>query len=337
MLAFLLACGTPCPRITDTTDYALDESWLCRPGEDDSCAAEPRFVDVLADGTTEDLDVPIAEDPPYDCFYVYPTMDLRASARVHEDLEDTEGPEDAIEAQALWLRQHCRVFVPNYRQATFGCYLKSERKREPCFDVAYRDVEAAWDHYLSTWNEDRPVVLYGHSQGGQITSRLFRTRDDAQVVGSWSIGWPVDAALQCSEKDQTDCMVGYKSFLEGEDVVTSDAYAEGDEVACVVPGDDALLSAVFKVQSQSLTEGLGVENGDYIVYRDAWTAECVSGRGPNVGLEIGWAGEDDRDNPVPMDHSSLTGSNASHILDVQFAMIDLAEDMDRRVEVFQAD
>ena len=337
MIPLLLACGTPCPRVDDSVDYSDDSNWICRPGEDDLCATSPRTQEVLADGSLEEVEVSIAEDPPYDCFYVYPTVDLRAAARVHEDLTDVEGPEDATEAQALWLRQHCRVYVPNYRQATFGNYFKKEKKREPCFEVAYEDVERAWEHYLETWNEGRPVVLYGHSQGGQITSRLFRERDDEQVVAAYPIGWPVDAALQCEDAEDTDCLVSFKSFLDGDDVVTSDAYAEGEEVACVDPSDEGLVSSVFRVEEDSLVDGLDAPVGSYLVYRDAYTAECVSGRAPNVGLRIGWLGEDDRENPVPMDHSTLTGSNASHILDVQFVLVDLGEDMDRRVEAFTSD
>ena len=336
MLLLLLSCSTRCDDVVDAVDYADEDNWICLPGRDDTCAADLLAQEVLADGSLVDLDISIAVDPSYDCFYIYPTVDLRTRPAVHEDLTDLDEELDATLSQALWLRQHCRVYVPAYRQATYGNYFKREAVREPCFDRAYQDAQAAWERYLEVYNQGRPVVLYGHSQGGQVTSRLFREREDAEVVAVYPIGWPVDAGLQCSDDDETGCMVSYKSYLDDDDIPASGAYAEGDEVACVDPSHEGLLSSVFLLQSEDvIPEGMDAPVDSYLVYRDAYTAEC-QGSGDAVGLEIGWAGEDERDNPVPWDLRAIRGSNGAHVLDVPWALVDLGEDMDRRVEAFSA-
>ena len=285
--------------------------------------------EVLPDGSVVDASMPVAEDPPFDCFYVYPTMDLRVGAGVHEDLDDVEGPERAVVGQARWLRQHCRLFVPNYRQVTYGTYFKREVVSDACFEVAYGDAEAAWEHYLQVYNQGRPVMLYGHSQGGQITSRLYRDRADPQVLATYAIGWPVDAALQCEDPGQTDCMVGFKTHLDTDEVPNSEGYLEGEEVACVDPSGRGVLSAVFVVGDEEDTD-LDLPVGATVVYREAFLGECVSGEGPNVGLQVAWRGEDDRENPIDWDLRAINGSNGSHVLDVQFTLVDIGEDMVRR-------
>lgn len=331
MLLFLtLGCRARCESIDDVVDYSDEDNWICLPGREDLCTdTDIEVREVLADGSVVDIGMPVAEDPPYDCFYVYPTMDLRVRTGVHEDLTDVEGPERAITGQARWLRQHCRLYVPNYRQVTYGTYFKREVVSDGCFEVAYGDAEAAWEHYLQVYNQGRPVMLYGHSQGGQITSRLFREREDDQVLATYAIGWPVDAALQCNEPGQTGCMVGFKTHLNTDQLPDSASYAEGDEVACVDPSGDGVLSAVFVVGSEEDTD-LDIPVGATVVYRDAFLGECVSGEAPDAGLEISWRGEDERENPIDWELSSINGSNGSHVLDVQFTLVDIGEDMDRR-------
>jgi pimeloyl-ACP methyl ester carboxylesterase len=337
MLAlFVLGCGgTPCDEFTDTTDYTDESNWICLPGRDDLCSEEVDANQVRPDASVGELDVSVADNPSYDCFYVYPTTDLRRAARVHEDLSDLEDEVVAVQAQALWLRQHCRLYVPAYRQATYGNYFKRDAVAEPCFEVAYADVEAAWEEYLANHNEGRPVVLYGHSQGGQMVSRLYRERDD-DVVAAYPIGWPVSAENQCVDGDETGCVVSYKSYLDTDTPPSNRGYAEGEEVACVDPSGDGILSAVFYVDAADyLPEGLDLPVPSYVVYGDAFTGECV-GEGTDVGLEIGWRGEDDRSNPVDWDMRALTGGNGAHVLDVQWALVDLGLDMDQRAAAWNA-
>lgn len=74
MLILLLSCSNPCRTTTDV-DYALDASWICRPGHDETCT-ETSMAEVLEDGSVVDLEMDVPEDLDLDCFAIYPTMDL---------------------------------------------------------------------------------------------------------------------------------------------------------------------------------------------------------------------------------------------------------------------
>ena len=54
--------------------YSDDASWLCRPDTDDICDSGLDATVVAADGTTTVEPWTAADDPPIDCFYVYPTI-----------------------------------------------------------------------------------------------------------------------------------------------------------------------------------------------------------------------------------------------------------------------
>jgi len=62
-----------------------------------------------------------------DCFYVYPTVDLRLDAANHEDFSDLAPRTRRDRAQAARFAEACTLYVPWYRQITIGTYLRSPR------------------------------------------------------------------------------------------------------------------------------------------------------------------------------------------------------------------
>src|SRR5918997_3508090 len=103
-----------------TANYADDAHWLCKPGiADDVCSRDLDATSVAADGTTEVIDHQVAEDPPIDCFYVYPTTSFDQGP--NSDWEPAEAEEiHTVYNQAARLTSTCRVFAPVYRQATLS-------------------------------------------------------------------------------------------------------------------------------------------------------------------------------------------------------------------------
>ena len=99
-------------------------------------------------------------------------------------------------------------------------------------EIAYKDIENAFDYYMAHYNKDsnhkpRPFILAGHSQGSNLLLMLLERRfSDAalreQLVAAYVIGWSVTAddmstypALSqlgiCSSKAQTGCIVTYNT------------------------------------------------------------------------------------------------------------------------------
>src|SRR5262249_7243786 len=166
-LPLLLACSHPPAKAPAPPEHYADErAWLCLPGRDDACARNADATEIAPDGTRVVVrDTPAPGADKVDCFYVYPTVDLRMGSANHDDFRDSGPMARATFVQAARFRSACRLFVPLYRQITFGTYLRSAETKKPYTDVAFSDVRDAFAQYLSRYNEGRKIVVLGHSQG----------------------------------------------------------------------------------------------------------------------------------------------------------------------------
>ncbi|MEV0071200.1 DUF3089 domain-containing protein [Amycolatopsis sp. NPDC050768] len=126
--------------------------------------------------------------PPVDCFFVYPTVDLLSNPTLQIG-SLPPGPDDAAPAvtyaQVGPLLNHCRVFVPAYRQAPLAAHIVGVLTgTAPDYALGLEDVEQAWDTYWRDYNIDpvthrrRGVVVIGHSQGAADAASLLRDRVD---------------------------------------------------------------------------------------------------------------------------------------------------------------
>ena len=177
-----------------------------------------------------------AENPPIDCFYVYPTV----SGQTTTNADLTVDPAQTAVAilQASRFSQVCRVYAPMYRQITVVGIRALLSGTLPGGEVAasittaYSDVLSAWQDYLAHYNNGRGVVLISHSQGTLMLRRLLISRGrseagDAQVARlAMLIGGNVTVAKgkdvggdfqnipACRSADQTGCVVAYSAFNE---------------------------------------------------------------------------------------------------------------------------
>jgi len=348
--------GDPAP------DYSKDESWVCRPGTArEDCGADLSTTRVLPDGSTSPLPFTAASAPKAACFYVYPTVDLSLLPGLHRDLSDPKEQRATTAAQAARLRSVCSLHAPLYRQVTLGTYVAAKSQRQACFDAAYADVLSAFDQFLEDIGPDRPIVLLGHSQGGQNVSRLLRERFDdggalaRRLVVALPIGWSVATAPGeltggsyqslplCERREQTGCVVAYRSYGAGNALSKiSPDHAEGEQLACVNPAGDGgdasarLSMAIFPSDSPLLTLPASLEvSTPFVAYPDLFSARCVR-EGSNAGLEISVspAGGDARSAPVNFESALLSGDMGTHVLDLQLVQGDLVDLVEEKIAAF---
>lgn len=342
-----------CTPTTASPDYADKASWACRPDVDgDACDGDLTAVEVLPNGTTQRVTHQPAPAPKIDCFYIYPTVDLNVLAGLHQNIQDKSEPYKTTALQAARLSEVCRVFAPLYRQVTIGTYLTASEDRGLCFDVAYDDVRRAFEHYLQNDNQGRGFVIYGHSQGGQITSRLVRERIEtdsalrARLVAALPIGWPIgtDASQStggsfktvpiCKTKQELGCAMGYRTYAAGNVFPTDSAqFSEGSVSVCTLPSDPASSQTTLSrsyfpsnLDSGGMFPASIASQAPYVLYRRMYKARCVS-QGSSKAMEVSLAQEagDARPNPLNFSSLILAGSNGTHILDVQFTEGDLID------------
>ena len=329
MAAASLSCGedssSKAGQSEESTPSAAAQSspapsntvWLCRPGlENNPCETDLTATVIAADGSKTTESFTVARDRPIDCFYVYPTVSGQGTmnANLNIDLEETA---IAIQ-QAARFSPVCKVYAPIYRQLTLKAINTTGVDLTTARELAYRDVVAAWRDYLANYNDDRGVVLIGHSQGTGMLTRLTTEEIDPRpevrerLVSALLIGGAVTVTIgkdiggdfqntpACRSENQTGCVVAYSSFLEppppdsrfGRPRKTSSgAEPRADvEVLCVDPaslsGGTGELKSYFPVEPFPGVLGqLGgappPETTPWVAYPGRYTSHCESAEGAN--------------------------------------------------------
>ena len=121
----------------------------------------------------------------FDTFYVYATEYIMTSmaegAPEYADMENAEMLEGAAAEYMLHATAYAdstNVFMPYYRQVGLR-YAGVVWKRDGIFDAAiadmpYGDIVAALDYYFEHYNNGRPFIIAGHSQGSAIIKMVLK-------------------------------------------------------------------------------------------------------------------------------------------------------------------
>ena len=214
----LLKSATPkghfvAPAANAGPDYADPANWVARPGATDDPAS---WVPDGIEPTVGDAAV----------FYIHPTTYLE---RDSWNAALTPGGQTEMRTR-LFARSQASAFngageiwAPRYRQAAYGAFLLDSSDAAKALDLAYRDVQAAFDRFIAEVPEERPIILAGHSQGSLHLLRLLGDRRAAirgRLVGAYVVGWPVSTSadlpatglVPCATAESTGCVLSWQSF-----------------------------------------------------------------------------------------------------------------------------
>jgi pimeloyl-ACP methyl ester carboxylesterase len=134
-----------------------------------------------------------------DIFYLYPTA--WANANPNPQICEIDEPSMRIgapmdfERQATAFQTVGNVFAPYYRQDNYS----SVRRLEVIAGIPTMDATAAFDYFIDHFNNNRPFILVGHSQGATILGNLLadylRHRPDvySRMIAAYVIGSPITA------------------------------------------------------------------------------------------------------------------------------------------------
>lgn len=196
--------------------------WLCHPDLADSACGDgtgrypdgstvPLSTTVAAGGSLSVEQPAVGPEPPVDCFYVYPTVDILPNPALMIGSAAPSARDDEVAvllAQLGPLTGLCRVFAPLYRQSTLLQLAASGLTgSDPYPGPGFADVQQAWDDYWAHDNIDRAtgerrgVIVLGHSQGSVTVEKLLQHSVDgnpaatAQLVSAVVLGGQVQVPL----------------------------------------------------------------------------------------------------------------------------------------------
>ena len=336
--------------------------WLChpdQPSEDNVCLQDLDATVVLEDGTaTLEPHVP-AEEPGFDCFYLYPTASFDNAG--NSDL--VAGDEEVFVAknQAARFNSVCRVFAPIYRQRTLSALFNDMLPVD--LDLAWGDVLDSFKHYIANHNDGRGFILIGHSQGSGWLTRLIREEIESSEVllermiaayllgttiavpGGSDVGGTFERVPLCRSNTQTGCLVTYSSWRDrdppDEDAIFADTGDPDTVAACVNPADLSGAKATLEPYLPREVKGvftIALGNGSspyadpeahdpietpYFKMPDFLQAECVD-RGVHQYLEVTVMADPEgpRADDFNGDFMGVTGWGL-HLVDVSIAIGDL--------------
>lgn len=122
------------------------------------------------------------------------------------------------------------VYGPRYRQATLYAQFSHKYDARAAYELAYRDVERAFLHFLDRRDPDRPIVLVGYGQGGLHVlgllqfhfagnAELRRHLAAAYVINQSAPTSLFDGVLNptppCDSPEDTRCVISYIDLEPG--------------------------------------------------------------------------------------------------------------------------
>ena len=205
-LIVLIICN-----FTFATDYSNQQNWAALPTMKDN-------ADWTPNGLTNKQD-----SAQVDVFFIHPTTDVtgfKGNANIDNKAINNQTDDFPIKYQASVFNESCKVYAPRYRQAALNNFFtKNNETSQKAFDIAYQDIKAAFEYYLKNYNNGKPIIIAGHSQGSMHAQRLLREYFDGkplqkQLVEAYIIGFPTHENqfqhLKISEK--ADTFGGYISY-----------------------------------------------------------------------------------------------------------------------------
>lgn len=354
------SAGGSQPR-TDTVGTV----WLCQPGQaSDPCTDSLTTTSVPASGPRTVTTPTPAVNPAFDCFYIYPTVSTQRTNNANLKIQAAEV--DAAVAQASQFSTLCRVWAPMYRQRTEASLARGLGNDPTANDIAYRSVLAAWKDYLAHFNDGRPVVFIGHSQGAAMLIRLLAGQVDPSVklrsqmvsaiIAGGNVAVPIGRDVGstfkhlplCTSTGQTSCVIAYSSFPklppadslfgrpgQGVSLQSGQTARSGVQVACVNPA--ALGGGTADLDPRFLTVTMPPPAPPaatpWVTYAGLYSAGCRSTHGATWLQVTAKAGTGDR---RPVVTETLGPQWGYHLDDINLALGNLLTDVTLQEQSYSA-
>ena len=142
----------------------------------------------------------------FDTFYIYSTIyfagnenDPDYATLDNREMLDGIKVEHAIKSSVF--EESTNLFIPLYRQASMrlagDTWKNTGSIEEAIKSTPYGDITAALDYYFENYNQGRPFVIAGHSQGSAILrlvlKKYFKEHPDRykRMVAAYAIGYSI--------------------------------------------------------------------------------------------------------------------------------------------------
>lgn len=228
------------------------------------------------------LSLPTNNEKDVDIFYFYPT------AWYKEDLSESNfcaidnrimliGSKQAFDRQATAFETVGNIYAPYYRQADaqYTLAMNEDQRWDVIGSIPAKDVTAAFDYYIKNYNNNRPFILVGHSQGANVIMFLLKNymyknpSIYARMVSAYVIGYPVTAEFMNANKhlkfaegpDDTGVIISYNT--QSPDVEPGANIVVGNNVGIVINPINWKRDETLATASENLGSYMPDSNGNF--------------------------------------------------------------------------
>lgn len=232
-------------------DYSDTSFWISLPSIQDTADLIPPNANTKQDLTDKSVDV----------FFVHSTGYVGPggwNSNMDKQNSEAQSNEYMLSSMASAFNGCCEIYAPTYRQAHLAAFGDDDVSSSyKALDLAYQDVESAFEYFLTHHNKGRPFMIVGHSQGSLHALRLLANKVDgtalrSQLVAAYTVGYWLPLTLLernfehiglCDSASETGCIVSFDTYGEGGGLSQGQRHwfksgweaTEKQTIACVNP------------------------------------------------------------------------------------------------------
>ena len=178
-----------------------------------------------------DASFAVSKENDVDVFYVHPTgyYEKTWNSNMDKNKSAFERTEIMLGNQASAFNGACNIYAPEYRQATYYSFFDKDKNGRKALDLAYKDIETAFDYFIEELNQNRPFIIAAHSQGALLAQRLLNrkinnTKVQERFICAYVIGYMIPEKyyddlfpnIKMSETyNDTNCIISWSTVVEG--------------------------------------------------------------------------------------------------------------------------
>ena len=201
-------------------DYSNLDNWAAYPKKDSQQFLVPNSSFTI-NKSNNDVDV----------FYIHPTgfYEKTWNSNMEKNRSAYERTEIMLGNQATVFNDSCNIFAPEYRQATYYSFFAKDKDGSLALDLAYEDIVSSFRYFIENLNNNKPFIIYGHSQGAVLAHRLIAdeiqgTLLQERMVCAYVIGYIIPEIHYDSlfpkipasrSSDDTNCIISWSTVVEG--------------------------------------------------------------------------------------------------------------------------
>lgn len=207
-------------KLPPEPEYALESSWAALPYKASNAYLAPSNTKYPESQSSAAADV----------FFIHPTTVYNAQDNWNIPIDDMAAVRDIDFILAFFVgvfNAAGKIYAPRYREANMYAFFDDKSTSGVrAVELAYRDIERAFLYYAKFYNQGRPFILAGHSQGSMHGLRLLQERIMGsqlreRMVAAYLIGGTIPKDIPGTKPSRsaadTGVIIGWNTYTKDGD------------------------------------------------------------------------------------------------------------------------